>query len=46
MKKKLEKKDRILGRRVAKEMTREEMENTRGALATWSLSDPPDRDRR
>lgn len=37
------KNDRVLGRRIAREMTREEMENANGgAYATWTLRYPAD----
>jgi hypothetical protein len=42
-------KGRILGRRVAREMTREQFESDTGPVQspsrTWTLTDPPDRDR-
>lgn len=40
---------RILGRRVARVMTREQFESDTGPVQspsrTWTLTDPPDRDR-
>jgi hypothetical protein len=37
---------RILGRRVARELTREELEKATGSanerIRTWTLTDPPD----
>lgn len=38
--------ERILGRRLAREMTPEELEKANGAKGrpTWSLSEPPDTD--
>ena len=33
---------RILGRRVAREMTREEMESASGGVRTWTLTYPAD----
>ena len=42
-------KRRILGRRVARVMTREQVESATGPVhagpPTWTLTDPPDRDR-
>jgi hypothetical protein len=40
---KKQKTERILGRRVAREMSQEELENTHGAaVATWTLRYPAD----
>ena len=36
------KNDRILGRRVAREMNREELENATGGVRTWTLTYPAD----
>jgi hypothetical protein len=36
--------DRILGRRLARELSREELAqaNVAGGVSTWTLTDPPD----
>ena len=33
---------RILGRRLARELTREELEKTAGSVRCFTLTDPPD----
>jgi hypothetical protein len=33
---------RILGRRLARELTRNELESVTGGFQTWTLTDPPD----
>jgi hypothetical protein len=33
---------RILGRRLARELTRKELELVAGGVTTWTLTDPPD----
>jgi hypothetical protein len=33
---------RILGRRLARELTREELEKATGSAQCWTLTDPPD----
>ncbi|HEY4576000.1 MAG TPA: hypothetical protein VIJ61_05290 [Thermoanaerobaculia bacterium] len=33
---------RILGRRLARELTREELEKATGSVRCWTLTDPPD----
>ncbi len=38
----MQKKERILGRKLARELSREELEQVSGSVQTWSLSDPPD----
>jgi hypothetical protein len=35
-------KERILGRKLARELTRKELEEVGGAVATWTMSYPPD----
>ena len=34
--------ERILGRKLARELTREELEQAGGAANTWTMSYPPD----
>lgn len=34
--------ERILGRKLARELTREELEEAGGSVATWTMSYPPD----
>jgi len=34
--------ERILGRKLARELTREELEEVSGAVQTWTLTYPPD----
>lgn len=34
--------ERILGRKLARELTREELEKASGAFQTWTLTYPPD----
>jgi len=36
------KKERILGRKLARELTREELEEVSGGVHTWTLTYPPD----
>ncbi|HEX2643284.1 MAG TPA: hypothetical protein VHU81_09845 [Thermoanaerobaculia bacterium] len=43
--KKEQKNERILGRRLAIEADREELKKATGAINTWTLTDPADRDR-
>ena len=33
---------RILGRRLARELTREELDKAAGGVQCWTLTDPPD----
>lgn len=42
MKKQSSEKERILGRKLARELTREEMEQAGGAVNTWTTSYPAD----
>ena len=41
-KKKTPEKERILGRKLARELTREELESVSAAARTWTLTYPPD----
>jgi len=41
-KKKTPEKERILGRKLARELTREELEEVSGGGHTWTLTYPPD----
>lgn len=41
-KKKTPEKERILGRKLARELTREELEEVSGSANTWTLTYPPD----
>jgi hypothetical protein len=34
--------ERILGRKLARELTREELEEVSGSVATWTMTYPPD----
>jgi hypothetical protein len=42
MKKQSPEKERILGRKLAREITREELAEAGGARNTWTLTYPPD----
>ena len=42
MNKKKQTTERILGRKLARELTREELEQVGGSVATWTMSYPPD----
>ncbi len=35
-------KERILGRKLARELTREELEEVGGSASTWTMTYPPD----